>query len=138
LGTRPRVAVYASLLLAFSALGAWTLTDRSLLLIDVLRDRSALLRETSDGRIENAYTLKLMNLDNAPRQFEVGVSGMPGIEIVGERRFDVAPGAIRPLSITVSAPVQNDLRGFQPISFQVVPTHDPESSVLERSSFALP
>jgi polyferredoxin len=51
--------VYAGLIGVFVALGAWTVTQRSLLLVDVLRDRGSLAREAADGRIENAYTLKL-------------------------------------------------------------------------------
>src|SRR5574343_670364 len=56
---RPRLAVYASLFVVFSVLGAWTLADRSLLLADILRDRGALLRETAEGRSESVYTVKL-------------------------------------------------------------------------------
>lgn len=88
-----------------------TVEQRSLLLVDVLRDRGALLRETSEGRIENAYTLKLMNLDDTPRQYTVSVSGLPGLEIVGEREFSAEPGSIQPLMITVSAPG----RGCRPV-----------------------
>lgn len=135
---RPRVAAYAALLAIFAALGAWTLNQRSLLLVDVLRDRGALLRETADGRIENAYTLKLMNLAEAPRDFTVEVSGLPGVEIVGEHEFSAAPGSIRPVSLTVSAPGDNSLSGIQPISFRITARQAPATSVVEKSSFALP
>jgi cytochrome c oxidase accessory protein FixG len=135
---RPRVAVYASLLLVFSVLGAWTLADRSLLLVDVLRDRGALSRETAEGTIENAYTLKLMNLDEAPRDFTIEVSGLPDIKIVGQREFSVEPGSIRPLPITVAMPGDTGVSGIQPISFRIAAKHDPATSVEEKSSFVLP
>ena len=136
--SRARVAVYACLLLVFSGLGVWTLSQRSLLLVDVLRDRGALLREAADGRIENAYTLKLMNLDNVPRKFAIEVIGLPGVQIVGENEFSADSGSIRPVSITVSAPGDNHLSGIQPITFRIVAKHDPNTQVLEKSSFALP
>ena len=138
LRSRPRVAVYAGMLLIFAGLGAWTVSQRSLLLVDVLRDRGALLRETPDGRIENAYTLKLMNLDDAPRQYTVAVNGLPGLKIVGAKEFSAEPGSIHPVSITVSAPGDGDLSGIQPIHFDIVGKHDPATRVQEKSSFVLP
>ncbi|HEX6736563.1 MAG TPA: cytochrome c oxidase accessory protein CcoG [Azonexus sp.] len=136
-GARPRVAVYAALLLAFSGLGGWLLAERSLLLVDVLRDRGALARESADGRIENAYTLKLMNLDDAPRHFRVAVSGLPGVEIVGADRFAVEPGSIRPVTLTVAAPNDGE-SGIRPIAFEIAAEHDAATRVRERSSFVLP
>jgi len=135
---RPRVAIYASLLVVFTLLGAWTLSDRSLLLVDVLRDRGALHRETAEGTIENAYTVKLLNLDETARSFKVEVTGLPGIGIVGEREFSVDAGSIRPLSLTVAMPSDTEAKGIQPIHFQISATHDASTSVMEKSSFVLP
>ncbi|MBP6189275.1 MAG: cytochrome c oxidase accessory protein CcoG [Azonexus sp.] len=138
LKSRPRVAVYAALLLIFAGFFGLTVGQRSLLLVDVLRDRGALLRETSDGRIENAYTLKLMNLDDVRHDYRISVSGLPGLEIVGPREFSVEPGSIRPLAITVSAPGENMPSGILPIQFEISAEHDTTTRVEEKSSFALP
>lgn len=134
---RPRVAVYAGLLFIFAGFLALTAANRPLLLVDVLRDRGALLRETAEGQIENAYTLKLMNLAEAPRDFMVEVSGLPGLEIVGEREFALEPGSIRAVSLTVAAPGDGTLGGIQPISFRITARQDATASVVEKSSFAL-
>jgi polyferredoxin len=56
------------LLLLCTGMTLWTVSQRSLLMVDVLRDRGALLRETADGAIENSYTLKLMNLDEMTQE----------------------------------------------------------------------
>jgi len=138
LSARPRIAIYAALLLVFSLLGVWNLGQRSLLLVDVLRDRGALLRETSEGRIENAYTLKLMNLAEVQRDFTVEVSGLPGLAIVGAREFSSDAGSIRPVSLTVSSPGDGAHSGIQRISFRITSKQDPTTSVIEKSSFVLP
>ncbi|KAB2909363.1 MAG: cytochrome c oxidase accessory protein CcoG [Dechloromonas sp.] len=135
---RPRVAVYAGLLLAGVLLGGWLLAERTLLRVDVLRDRGALSRETADGRIENAYTLQLMNLDDVVRHYRVAVSGLPGLEIVGGREFAVEPGSIRPVAVTVSAPAGAPPGGIRPIVFDISAEHAPASGVREPSSFVLP
>lgn len=135
---RPRVAGYAALLLVFCGLGGGSLAGRSLLLVDVLRDRGALLRETSDGLIENAYTLKLMNLAEAPREFAIAVNGIPGARIVGQNAFTADSGSIRPVALTISAPADSGLSGIQPIAFLIEARDDPATRVVEKSSFALP
>ena len=81
--SRPRTLVYVGLLLVFTALGTWTLTERVLLRVEVHRDRGTLMQETIDGRIENSYTLKLINMEEATRRFRIGVSGLPGLRIEG-------------------------------------------------------
>ena len=136
--SRPRVAVYAVFLAVFAALGVGTLGHRSLLLVDVLRDRGALLRETSEGRIENAYTLKLLNLAEGQRDFVVEVSGVPGMAIVGANEFTADSSSIHPVSLTVSAPGDSSHTGIQPISFRITAKQDPATSIVEKSSFALP
>ncbi|MFZ2267309.1 MAG: cytochrome c oxidase accessory protein CcoG [Azonexus sp.] len=135
---RPRLAAYAGMLLLISGLGAWMVSQRSLLLVDVLRDRGALLRESAEGRIENAYTLKLMNLDDAPRRYRIAVSGLTDLEIVGEREFPVEAGTIRPVALTVSSPADGPASGIQPIHFEIVASHDAATRITEKSSFVLP
>lgn len=135
---RPRLAAYAGLLSAFVALGVWTVGQRSLLLVDVLRDRGSLSRESADGLIENAYTLKIMNLAEAPRDFRVRVSGLPGIVVVGPASFASEPGSIRAVQLTVAAPPQSGAAGVRPIAFEIDALQDAATRVVEKSTFVLP
>ena len=135
---RPRLAVYGGLLAVFVGLGAWTLADRSLLLVDVLRDRGSLAREAADGRIENAYTLKIMNLAEAPRDFRVAVSGIDGAEIVGAARFAGVPGGIRTVQLTVAVPAGEGGAPVRPIAFEIAAEQDAATRVVEKSTFVLP
>lgn len=96
------------------------------------------MRETSEGLIENAYTLKLMNLSEVPRDFVVRIAGIPGAQIVGQERFTAEPGSIRPVSLTVAAPSDRGLSGIQAMDFLIEAVDDPAIKVVERSSFALP
>ncbi len=135
---RPRLAVYAGVLVAVAGLAAWTLAERSLLRVDVLRDRGALARETADGRIENAYTLKLVNIADRPRRFTVAVAGPLPLEIVGASEFAVGAGSLVPVAVTVAAPAGEQRAGIVPIRFAVSAVDDPALRVDEASSFALP
>ena len=136
--SRPRTRGYVGLLLVFTALGAWTLTERVLLRVEVHRDRGALMQETTDGRIENSYTLKLINMEEAARQFRIGVSGLPGLRIEGGTEFGVEPGRVHTVTLTLSSPLEGMPSGAQPIAFETVALHDRSLAVREMSTFILP
>jgi len=102
---RTRLVVYAVVISA--ALGALTflLLTRTPLILDVLRDRNALYREVHGDRIENAYTLKMINLDDQPHRYRVTVSGMRGLELiapVGE--VPLPPGSVNSIAARLEAP----------------------------------
>ncbi|WP_265942821.1 cytochrome c oxidase accessory protein CcoG [Dechloromonas sp. A34] len=135
---RPRIAVYIAMLTAFSALGAWSIDRRPPFLVDVIRDRGALHREMPDGRIENAYTLKLMNLTDTPQELSIDPEGMAGLEVIGQRSFPVAAGSINPVHLTLSAPGDCILSGLQPITLRVSTNHAAGRQMRENTSFFLP
>lgn len=132
---RPRVLTYALLLLAFAALGVWTLSQRSLLRVDILRDRNVLVRETADGRIENAYQLQVMNLSEAAQHYQVSLDGDSPLEIVGERSITVDAGSILPLQLTLSAGAEALPPGSHPVVFHVV---SGTMQARESSTFRMP
>ena len=70
---RPRIIVYACLLLVLISGLIWSIDHRVLLRADLLRDRNALYRELPDNMIENVYTLKLINMDLKPHQYKVEI-----------------------------------------------------------------
>lgn len=138
LSQRPRVLVYASLLIVTTLLMAWTLETRPTLRAEILRDRGALLRENPDGLIENAYTVKVLNLAETPRRVRLTVDGLPGLELVGRTDWPLEPSSILVLSVTAAAPPNGTLGGSQPISFQVHDEAGDSDPITEKSTFILP
>ena len=74
---------------------AYTLSQRVPLGLDVIRDRKALFRERA-GRIENVYTLKVLNMDERPR-------GDPRIGPVGGRATEAEAGAVVEIPVPLMA-----------------------------------
>lgn len=134
----PRVWVYGLIMLLFTGMGIGILLDRTPLLVDVLRDRSTLSRETASGDIENGYTLKLMNMLERPRVVLLSVSGAPDIHIVGQTRFELPPGSVLPVPVTVAARPASGMRGAQNVMFRVEALDDVNTFVEEPASFFLP
>jgi polyferredoxin len=78
---RPRVIVYAIVLIALIVAVGYGLASRTPLALDIIRDRNTLYRETNDGMVENVYILKLINMDDKDHRYEVAVSGIDGMTL---------------------------------------------------------
>ncbi len=115
---RPRILVYATLLLALVAAWAWGVANRSPLIADVLRDRNALYRLDGD-RVDNGYTLKLVNKTDADRSYRVRIEpGTAPLALAGEPvTVRVRAGEVLSRAIAVGAPA--DLRGRHALTFVV-------------------
>lgn len=135
---RPRILVYAAILLGIVSVSAWSLVTRVPLKVDVIRDRSLLARETDDNAIENVYNLKIMNTTEAPRRYIVSVGGLPGAGIVGETRFDVASAENREITVVVRVPRESGKIGANGIFFDIRAVEEDSLWVQEKASFLIP
>ena len=72
---RPRVFVYIALLCIFIIGLVTSLSLRSTLDIDVVRDRGLLGREIPGGLIENVYRVQVINMTENAETFEISATG---------------------------------------------------------------
>ena len=135
---RPRVLVYATILIALISILVGSLVTRTPLILDVIRDRNTLYREASGGVIENIYTLKVINQHNADREFDIDVSGIEGIALDGVPSPLVVPGG-EVLSLPVRVRAHRDnAYGIIDIEFSITAIDDPGVAVREDSRFLGP
>ncbi len=101
---RPRVIVYAAILLILCGTLLTNLLLRVPLELDVIRDRNTLYRETREGLIENVYTLKILNMDSKPHQYTLTADGIDGMKLVTDEPEIVVPaGAVQELIVRLQA-----------------------------------
>ncbi len=135
---RPRLVAYGVVLAAMIGTFAWTLAGRVPLRVDVLHDRARLYRLTTDGQIENTYTLKIMNLDQRARAFRISADAIPGLTLVAPDEVRVDPGAIGAVAVRVQVPPESLTAASQPVAFDVRAVDAPEVAVREESRFLAP
>jgi cytochrome c oxidase accessory protein FixG len=135
---RPRVMIYSVILLAITIAAGWSLATRVPLRADLLRDRATLAREAEDGRIENVYTLKIMNVSEKARSFRVSVSGLEGIALTSDELLSVGAAENRNVSVSVRVPYGIAPKGAHKIWFDVMATDDPAVIVHEKTTFMMP
>ncbi len=130
---RPRLIGYFVALCVISGLFIFTLTQRSLLELEVLRDRQSLYSTNMTGQIENIYTLKLVNKSQKPQQLSVTVSGLADIELKGTNSVTIEPGAVVSLPVRLAVPPVSLTSSNSTIYFQLS-SEEPNGPAAEAES----
>jgi cytochrome c oxidase accessory protein FixG len=139
---RPRVMVYSLLFWVVVAAFSYSLSQRTPLRMDVIRDRGSMGREV-DGMIENVYRLQVMNTAETTHTFRIEASGVAGIEIANPvnlaadlTAFKGASTRAVPLRLRVPLGVTG--AGSHPIKLTLRAADDPALKVTETAVFIVP
>ena len=142
---RARVLIYSAILLLLVGALVTSLTLRSPLRVDVVRDRASLARLVDDGHIENIYRLQIMNATEAPQRYRVAVRGLPALRIAGSDTVEVLPAEARWITVALRVPPETSAArgaGAHPIEFEVQRLEPgsaaPSARRVEASTFVLP
>ena len=136
---RPRIMVYAAILLTVMAVFVYTFSQRTSLGLDVIRDRNTLYRETSEGLIENVYILKILNMDDDAHSYTLTADGIPGIRLQTDAQtIRVEAGDVMEFPVRLQAD-EGDLEArSSKVLFKLIANDDPELAVWEEARFLGP
>ena len=98
---RPKLIGYGLALIVMMALFASTLITRVPLELDVMRSRAQLYQEVAGGRIQNTYTVKVLNKDTVDGEYKLAVLGIDNLEWMPSRTIFVEAGGIAEIPMTV-------------------------------------
>ena len=136
---RPRMLVYAGLLLVICTLFVYSLANRTPLILDVIRDRNALYREIQGDLIENTYSLKIINLDSRAHTYRLTASGLTQLQVAEPAAPVFVPaGTVATVPARLQAPAAVAGGGVHQISLMLTTTDDARVSVLEKARFIGP
>ena len=122
---RPRVALYGALLAAVGVGFAVLLEARLPMDLQVTHNREALAGRSGDGRLGNAFVLRIENRDRAPHAFSLALAE-PGFELVA---------GVNPIPVAATSAVE--ARVFVLAAAGTLPAPDaPLTFVLERAGGA--
>ncbi len=144
---RARTVLYAILIAVVGIVMLSALVTRSVLDVNVLRDRNPLFVTLSDGSVRNGYEVKILNKLNAVRVFNVSIDNLEGARMstLTESGLEVLPvevpsDRLRNMRVFVTVP-QDKLDqlddGVADIAFVVTDTTD-GTVVRNRTTFRGP
>jgi cytochrome c oxidase accessory protein FixG len=134
---RPRVIAYGTMLIVMSTLFVVMLAGRVPFAVDVIRDRARLYRLTAEGAIENVYTLKIMNKDQAPHAYRIAVEPAT-FAMTAPESVEVAAGAIVDVPVRVRVAPEPAPPPSADVTFKIWRADDPARAVHEASRFLAP
>lgn len=134
---RPRLVGYASALLLMIGGLVWGLQERSLIDLDISRDRSV-FRANSNGEIENIYTLKVLNKTQQPREYSLSLTDAERFNTEGLGNLQVPAGETGTIAVRVSRRDPAVAAGSEPLEFVVQDLNDATSKVSDESTFVSP
>ena len=114
---RPKSIGYGIVLSVMIGAVIYSLASRVPLGLDVIKDRGALYQLTGLGKIENSYTLKIINMADRAREFTLSVSGMEGLTITTATEFSVESGEVYSLPTSIEVNPKNMVETNNDIKF---------------------
>jgi cytochrome c oxidase accessory protein FixG len=136
---RPRMIVYALLLVGITSALFYNMVTRMPLELDIIRDRNALYGETTEGLVENIYTLKLINMDNKAHTYQLSAKGLKDMILVNRKgNITVNSGEVVDLPVRVQVDPVNLEEAGNDIEFHLQAIDNPELQVIETGRFIGP
>ena len=141
---RPRVLAYSVVLLAIAGAFVASLALRAPFRVDVVRDRAAIARIVDEGRIENVYSLQLMNATESTQRYRIAVAGIEGARVTTRSEPALVAAESRWVPVVVQiAPEQGRALGpgAHKIDFEITRAAGPdqaEVTLKEASTFVVP
>lgn len=134
---RPRVLIYTGILVALCVAMLTSLITRTPLKVDVVRDRAALSRIVSGGKLENVYRLQIMNATEEPQRYTVSARGLDGLEVVTDQDVEIDAAQSRWVSVRLQIPYGSATPGSHVIQFDIQASES-KGRVVEKSVFLVP
>lgn len=136
---RPRIVVYASLLILISLALIYSIATRIPLELDIIRDRNSLYRETVDGLVENIYTLKLINMDTKEHRYQLRVEGLKEMVFIQPKdEIIVKSGEVLNLAVRIQIDPIYLKKTSSNVNFYLNATDQANLSVTEKARFIGP
>jgi len=134
---RPRILIYATLLLLIIGGTLWSMTHRVPLRADLIRDRNALYRELPGDIIENVYTIKVTNMDAIAHKYRLETEEGSKAEIQMSRPLRLAPEEVSGFPVRIRLP-RSAGQGVQSLSLRLTADDDPDISITLDAQIILP
>ena len=136
---RPRIVVYASLLVLISLTLIYSIATRIPLELDIIRDRNSLYRETVDGLVENIYTLKLINMDTEDHSYNLRIEGLKDMVFIKPKaEIKIKSGEVLNLAVRIQIDPVNLSKTSSNVNFYLKSIDQPNLAVTEKARFIGP
>ena len=131
---RPRILIYATILIIISTGAFYSIATRMPLAMDVIRDRNSLYRETNEGLIENVYIIKIMNMASEAHRYKLSASGIKGMVMLTDTdEINVKSGEVMELPVRIRVDAEYLTKRSSTLNFELEAITNKELFVVEEA-----
>ena len=134
---RPRILVYTGILMLIATALVVSLSLRSPMKVDIIRDRGVMSRIVAGNKIENTYLVRIMNTTENAQTYNISVEGVTGAEVVEGSTVTIGPAQVEQKAVSVRVPYGTLEPGSHAINFQIEQAGT-DVSVTEKGAFSVP
>jgi cytochrome c oxidase accessory protein FixG len=134
---RPRVLIYSAVLAVLTIGLLTSLVTRTPFRVDVVRDRGTLARIVEGGRIENVYSLQIMNATEQTQRYLIEARGLDGLRVLPDEPITVGAAEARWVPVRLQLPYGGAAPGTHRIYFDIRPMEG-GAKVSEKTTFIVP
>ncbi|PPC83041.1 MAG: cytochrome c oxidase accessory protein CcoG [Methylotenera sp.] len=139
---RPRVIIYAAILILLIITLLTSLWLRAPFKVDVIRDRGVMARLAEGGMLENVYRLQIMNATESAQHYQLKATGLPQLGIQSDvldanQSVLVNPAESRGVPVRLQIPDGSMKSGSHTVTFEIKATES-GAIVTEESIFLVP
>ena len=134
---RPRILVYTGILMLIATALVVSLSMRSPMKVDIIRDRGVMSRIVAGNKIENTYLVRIMNTTENAQTYNISVEGVTGAEVVEGSTVTIGPAQVEQKAVSVRVPYGTLEPGSHAINFQIEQAGT-DVSVTEKGAFSVP
>ncbi|QDO99956.1 cytochrome c oxidase accessory protein CcoG [Thalassotalea sp. PS06] len=131
---RPKLFMYATILLVMTGFFVADLATRVPLQLDIIRDRNALSRETNEGLIENVYTLKVLNKSQHDSVYKISMEGLEYEQWQGKERITVKAAEQETITVSIAVDPYELKEYMTDVSFVVQQVEPKDNDVIIKQS----
>jgi cytochrome c oxidase accessory protein FixG len=130
---RPKLIGYGLVMIVMCALFVAQVATVEPVGLSVIRDRSQLFKENSQGEIENTYNLKIINKTQQNQIYQLYVDGIEGVSWYGKQQVEVLPGEV--VNFPLSLGIKSDQLKSSVTKIQFILTDSQQFTIAVESRF---
>lgn len=137
---RPRLVGYAVMLTIMFVAFSYVLLSRTPFKLEIERDRGALYHLTVNDTITNGYTLKLINMSQAPHAYTLSVEGLEGLKMDAPTDYELDVNELREVLLTLELdPAKTELHNSRNEIYFVVRDQNTQAEIVRaKNAFIAP
>ncbi len=129
---KKHISYGVAVILTLIAMMVWAVSWQSYD-VNILRDRQALYNINHAGKVENTYLFKIRNKSASQKRYEITLTGLHNINIVGGSIVTIQPNALKVISITLES-LQPQPKRVNNFSFNIKDTQS-NTMITKESAF---